>query len=104
MGNELLHEVGHDDGFATAKLGRGEAVVKDTGNEFANLVTEALAIPLVEVLLVLILVLEAELKVVGFPPRSWNESVALGARNNEVAFGLHFKVKFEGTHDTGYVK
>ena len=41
---------------------------------------------------------------VGFPPRSWNVSVAHGARDNEVAFGLHFKVKFEGTHDTGYVK
>lgn len=39
-------------------------------DELEDLVTKALAIPLVEVLLVLILILEAELEIVGFPPRS----------------------------------
>lgn len=61
MGNELLHEVGHDEGFATTKLGRAETMVEDIRNEFVNLVAEALTIPLIEVFFVLILVLEAEL-------------------------------------------
>ena len=43
-------------------------MVEDTGDELADLVTKTLAIPLVEVLLVLILILEAELEIVGFPP------------------------------------
>lgn len=79
----------------TTKLGRADAVVEDTGDELADLVTKALAIPLVEVLFVLILILEAELEIVCFPPRSWNVSVAFGARNNEVAFGLHFKTSLK---------
>ncbi len=77
------------------KLGRAESVIEDAGDELADLVTKTLAIPLVEVLLVLILILEAELEIVGFPPRSWNVSVAFGARNNEVAFGLHFKTSLK---------
>ena len=70
LGYELLHKVGHDNGFATTKLGRADAVVEDAGDELSDLVTKTLAIPLVEVLLVLILILEAELEIVGFPPRS----------------------------------
>ena len=73
-------------------------MVEDAGDELADLVTKTLAIPLVEILLVLILVLEAELEVVGFPPRGRNISVTLGARDDKVAFGLHAKTKFKGTH------
>ena len=40
---------------------------------------EALAISLLEVLLILILVLEAKLEVVNYPPRNSDVSVALGA-------------------------
>ena len=77
------------------KLGKAKSVVDDAEDELKDLVTKTLAIPLVKILLVLILILEAELEIVGFPPRSRNVSVAFGARNNEVAFGLHFKTSLK---------
>ena len=95
MVNKLLHKVGLDDGFATMKLGKAKSVVDDAEDELKDLVTKTLAIPFVKKLLVLILVLKAKLKVVGLPPRSWNVNVAFGARNNEVAFGLHFKTSLK---------
>ena len=95
---KLLHKIGHSHGFAATKLGGAEAVVEDAGDELADLIAEALAIPLVEVFLVLVLVLESELEIVGLPPRGGYVSIALGARNDKVAFRLHTESKFKGTH------
>ena len=82
-------------------MGGAEAVVEDAGHELANLVAQALAVPLVEVLLVLVLVLEAQLEVVGLPPRGGHVGVALGARDDEVALGLHAEAELERAHGVG---
>ena len=102
--NKLLHKVGLDDGFATMKLGKAKSVVDDAEDELKDLVTKTLAIPFVKILLVLILVLKAKLKVVGLPPRSRDVNVSIGAGDDKASPGLHAKLKFKGTHDTGYVK
>ena len=101
LGSELLHEVGHGHRLAATQMGGAEAVVEDAGHELANLVAQALAVPFVEVLLVLVLILEAQLEVVGLPPRSRHVGIALGARDDEVALGLHAEAKLERAHGVG---
>lgn len=104
MVNKLLHKVGLDDGFATMKLGKAKSVVHDAEDEPKDIVTKTLAIPFVKILLVLILVLKAKLKVVGLPPRSRDVNVSIGAGDDKASPGLHAKLKFKGTHDTGKVE
>ena len=86
------------------KLGKAKSVVDDAEDELKDLVTKTLAIPFVKILLVLILVLEAEFKVVGLPPRSRDVNVSIGAGDDKASPGLHAKLKFKGTHDTGKVE
>lgn len=102
--NKLLHKVCLDDGFATMKLGKAKSVVDDAEDELKDLVTKTLAIPFVKILLVLILALKAEFKVVGLPPRSRDVNVSIGAGDDKASPGLHAKLKFKGTHDTGKVE
>ena len=72
---KLLHEVGHNDRLAAAELSGTMAVAQNASGKLTDFITETFTIPLVEVLLVLVLVLEAEFKVVGLPPRSRDVSM-----------------------------
>lgn len=60
--------MGHEDRFAVAQAGRLEPVVVDAGHKLLYLVTQALAVPGIEILLVVVLVLVAQLEKVGLPP------------------------------------
>lgn len=79
MVGEPLHDFSHGDALAAAESGRGEAVVDDAADEFLDFVAEAEAVPLIEELLVLVLVLVAELEIVGLPPWGGNVGIAFGA-------------------------
>ena len=60
--------MGHEDRFAVAQSGRLEPVVVDAGHKLLNFVAQTLAVPGIEILLVVVLVLVAQLEKVGLPP------------------------------------
>ena len=73
-------------------------MVYDARHELLNLVAQARLIPLIEVLLVAVLVLVAQLEVVGLPPWRGNIDIALCARDDEVTLGLYTLAQLERCH------
>ena len=86
---KLLHDARHGDALARCEACRRATIVYDARPELLNLIAQARLIPLIEVLLVAVLVLVAQLKVVGLPPWRGYIDIALCAREDEVTLGLY---------------
>lgn len=83
-----LDDFGDGDAFLATELVAALAMVDDHRHKFLDLVAETFAVVAVEVFLVLGLILVTDLEEAGEPPWGGDIDVALGATDDEVAFGL----------------
>ena len=99
----FFNDFSDGDAFLATELVAALAMVDNHRKPFLDLVTEAFAVVAVEVLLVLGLVLVTYLKEAGEPPWGGDVDVALGATDDEVAFGLDANAEGEGGCGMGVV-
>ena len=92
----FFNDFSDGDAFLATELVAALAMVDNHRHKFLDLVAEAFAVVAVEVLLVLGLVLVAHLEEAGEPPWGGDVDVALGATDDEVAFGLDANAEGEG--------
>ena len=91
----LLDNFRDGDAFATTELVAALAMVDNHGEPLLDLVAETFAVVAVEVFLVLGLIFVTNLEETGEPPWGGNVDVALGATDDEVAFGLNANTEGE---------
>ena len=87
-GAVLFDETAQGDGVGRGDVEVGILAVLDGLRENGDLVADALAVQLIEVALIAGEVLEAHLEVIGFPPGRGHVHIALGACDDQLAFGL----------------
>ncbi len=92
----LLDDFGDGEAFLAAELVAALAVIDYHREPLLDLVAETFAVVAVEVLLVLGLVLVTDFEEAGEPPWGRDVDVALGATDDEVAFGLDANAEGEG--------